>query len=210
VSGYCDSGLAAVGVVYPTDRVRLLGLVADANGDRQNWGDIGAGDFYKALELGVQIAPKTDKAGYSKVTVWHNDGTKDGTPINASTGAEGYGVTVKLEQEFTSDGNFVGVARWGKSWQKSALYDEQASVHLLLYSPPGPARLQNDLLGAAVNYAQASADGARPEFNVEVFYRFPFFTGLDTTLSFQQVINPANTREVDHASVFSFRMRALF
>ena len=34
-------------------------LVADANGDRQNWGDIAAGDFYKAFEVGVQILPKT-------------------------------------------------------------------------------------------------------------------------------------------------------
>ncbi len=210
VSGYCDSGLGAVGVVYPCNRIRILALISDANGDRQNWGDVTAGDYYKAVELGVQIAPRTKKAGYSKITFWHTDGTKDGKPINASTGVEGYGVTVKLEQELTRNGNLVGVVRWGKSWDKSSLYDDQAAAHLLLYDPPGPARLKNDLLGVALNYAQASASGARPEYNVEVFYRFPLFVGVDTTLSYQSVINPALGPEVDHASVFSLRLRAVF
>ena len=210
VSGYPDSGLGVVGVVFPSDRFRLLGLVSDANGNRFDWGDISAGDLYTALELGVKIAPRTEKAGYSKFTVWHNDGTKDGKPINASTGNEGYGVTVKFDQELSDDGKTVGVLRWGKSWDKSALYDEQAAVHLLLYDPPGPAGLQNDLVGLAVNWAQASAAGARGEYNLEAFYRFPFFTGLDTTLSYQYVYHPALTREIDHASVLSLRIRAVF
>ena len=209
-SGYPDSGLGAVGVWYPSDRFRILGLVSDANGNRYDFGDIGAGDLYKAFELGVKISPKTEKAGFSKFTFWHNDGTKDGKPINASTGNEGYGMTVKFEHEFTDDGNAVGILRWGKSWDDSSLYDQQAGVHFLLYDPPGPAGMQNDLVGIAGNWAKASADGARDEYNVEVFYRFPLFTGLDTTLSYQSVINPALTREIDHASVFSLRIRAVF
>ena len=210
VSGYPDSGLGAVGVWFPTERYRILGLVADSNGNRYDWGDITAGDFYKALEFGVQIAPRTEKAGYSKFTLWHSDGTKDGKPINASTGKEGYGMTVKLDQELTDDGKTVGVIRWGKTWKKAALYDDQAAVHLLFYDPPGPAGLQNDLVGVAANWAQASAEGARGEYNLEAFYRFPFFTGLDTTFSYQYVINPALTREIDRASVFSLRIRAVF
>ena len=209
-SGYPDSGLGAVGVWYPNDHLRLLGLVSDANADRYDFGDIGAGDLYKALELGVKIAPKTEKAGYSKLTFWHNDGTKDGTPINASTGLKGYGMTVKLEHEFTDDGNIVGVFRWGKSWDDSSLYEQQAGLHLLYYDPPGPAELQHDLVGIAGNWVKATAEGARDEYNVEFFYRFPLFAGLDTTLSYQSVINPALTREIDHASVFSLRIRAVF
>jgi len=119
-------------------------------------------------------------------------------------------MTVKLEHEFTDDGNAVGILRWGKSWDDSSLYDQQAGVHFLLYDPPGPAEMQNDLVGIAGNWAKASADGARDEYNVELFYRFPLFTGLDTTLSYQSVINPALTREIDHASVFSLRIRAVF
>jgi len=210
VSGYADSGLGAVGVWYPSDDYRILGLVTDANGNRYDFGDITAGDFYKALEFGVKIAPRTEKAGYSKFTFWHTDGTKDGQPINASTGKEGYGMTAKLEQELTEDGKTVGIFRWGKAWNKSSLYDDQAAVHLLRYDPPGPAGLQNDLVGLAANWAQASAEGARGEYNLEAFYRFPFFTGLDTTLSYQYVINPALTREIDRASVYSLRIRAVF
>ena len=210
VSGYADSGLGAVGVWFPSDRYRILALVTDANGDRQNFGDITAGDFYTALEFGVQIAPRTEQAGFSKFTFWHTDGTEDGQPINASTGKEGYGMTVKLEQELSDDGKKVGIFRWGKAWNKSALYDDQAGLHFLFYDPPGPAGLQHDLIGLAGNWARASAAGARDEYNLEAFYRVALFTGLDTTFSYQYVINPALTREFDRASVISLRLRAVF
>ena len=82
-------------------------------------------------------------------------------PINASTGKEGYEVTAKLEQELTDDGKKVGIFRWGKAWNKSALYDDQAGLHFLFYDPPGPAGLQHDLIGLAGNWARASAAGAR-------------------------------------------------
>ena len=209
-SGYPDSGFGAVGVWYPSDRYRILGLVSDANGNRFDWGDIDEGDFYKALELGVKIAPKTEKAGFSKVTFWHNDGTKDGQPINASTGAEGYGMTVKLEHEFTDDGQAVGVLRWGKSWDGAAIYDEQAGAHFLYYEPFGSAGLKNDVIGTAANWVESAAAGARDEYNLEVFYRFPLFPGLDTRLSYQYVIDPALTRDIDHASVFSLGFRTVF
>ena len=209
-SGYPDSGLGVVAVGYPSERLRILGLVSDANADRYDFGDLGAGDLYAALELGVKIAPKTEKAGFSKLTIWHNDGTKDGQPINASTGAEGYGVTVKLDQELTDDGRAIGVLRWGKSWDDSSLYEEQAGAHFLLYDPLGSDGLQNDLIGLAANWVDATAAGARDEYNAEIFYRFPFFTGLDATVSYQYVKDPALTREIDHASVYSLRFRAVF
>jgi porin len=210
VSGYADSGLGMVGVWYPSDRYRILGLVSDANGNRYDWGDISAGDFYKALELGIKLFPKTEKAGYSKFTVWHNDGTEDGQPINASTGKEGWGITLKLEQELSDDGQTVGVFRWGKSWDKAAIYDQQAGVHLLFYDPFSTTGLKNDVIGFASNWVDSAAEGTRDEYNLEVFYRFPLFPGLDTRLSYQYVIDPAFTREIDSASVFSLGFRTVF
>ena len=65
--------------------------------------------------LGFKIAPRTKKAGFSKLTVWHTDGTEDGQPINANTGLDGWGMTLKLEHELTADGRAVGVIRWGKT-----------------------------------------------------------------------------------------------
>ena len=87
-----DSGLGVVGAWHFNDRVKLLGAVTDANGNRFDWGDIGEGDFFTALDLGVKIWPRTENAGYSKMTLWHTDGTSDGRPINGSTGVEGLGL----------------------------------------------------------------------------------------------------------------------
>ncbi len=65
-------------------------------------------------------------------------------------------------------------------------------------------------MGAAFYCAISTVGGARNEYNAEVFYRFPIFPEVDTTLSYQSVINPALTRDIDHASVFSLRIRAEF
>ena len=119
-------------------------------------------------------------------------------------------MTVKLEQELTDDGQPVGVLRWGKSWDGSSIFEQQAGVHFLLYDPPGPAGLQNDLVGMAFNWVESVAAGARDEYNVEVFYRFALFPGVDMRLSYQSVINPALTRDIDHASVFSLGFRTVF
>ena len=53
---------------------------------RVDLGDISEGDLFSALELGFKFAPDTKRAGYSKLTVWHTDGTADGKPINGSIG----------------------------------------------------------------------------------------------------------------------------
>ena len=148
--GLPDSGYGTVGAWYVNDRTTLVGLVSDANADRTDSGDIGEGDFFTAVELHFKIAPRTPKAGYSKITLWHTDGTKDGQPINGETGPSGWGVMGKLEQELTADGRAIGILRYGKSFDESALYEELASAHFLLYDPPGPSRLKNDLVGAAL------------------------------------------------------------
>jgi carbohydrate-selective porin OprB len=199
-----------VGAWYVNDRTTLVGLASDANADRFDFGDIGEGDLFTAAEIHFKIAPRTAKAGYSKLTLWHTDGTKDGSAINAMTGESGWGYFVKHEQELTDDGRVVGILRYGKGFEDSAFYEQQAGAHLLFYEPGFLARLKNDVVGAAFNWAKASATGARDEYNAEVFYRFPIFPAVDTTVSYQSVINPALTRDVDHASVFSLRLRTVF
>jgi hypothetical protein len=205
-----DSGLGVMGAWYPKERIRLLGVVSDANGDRTNFGDIGAGDFYYAAELGVQIAPRTEKAGYSKFTLWHTDGTEDGQPANGQNGPEGWGFFLKLEQELTADGRAIGIVRYGKSYNDSAFYDQQAGVHFLYYDPHVVGHIRNDVVGVAFNWVQPTVTGNRNEYNVEVFYRFPFFPGVDTSLSYQSVINPVLAPDINHASVFSLRLRTTF
>jgi hypothetical protein len=202
-----DSGLGIVGAWYISDVLKLLGLFSDANADRQNLGNIRARDFYTAVELAVKIAPKTSEAGYSKFTLWHTDATEDGQPVNGHLGPEGWGFYLKHEQELTADGRAVGVLRYGQSFNESAVYEQQAGAHFLLYDPTGLTRLQNDLLGVAFNWMQANVSGARAESDFEAFYRFPIFPQVDMSLIYQWVINPGLDHDNDSASVFSLRLR---
>lgn len=209
-AGYPDSGLGFVGAVALSDRVAIKGLISDANGNRRNWGDIGAGDFYTTVELGVKINPRTPKAGYSKFALWHNDGTKDGKGINASTGREGWGYTVVIEQELADDGRPVIVGRYGNSFKESSVYKQQAGLAILLYEPFDPHGNRNDVIGVQFNWIESVVVGTRDEYNIEAFYRFPLSPKVDTTLSYQSVIDPAFTTDFDHSSVYSLRLTTAF
>ncbi|MEP1933283.1 carbohydrate porin [Parasphingorhabdus sp.] len=206
VAGYPDSALGAAGALYTADqRAYVAGLIADANGDRFNFGKIYKADFYKAAEVGFKIYPRTEKASYSKFLVWHTDGTFDGSGANANTGKDGWGFGTVLSQELTADGNTVVVGRYGKAFDKAAIFDQQAALALLRYQPFGQFSFDDDVLGAQVNWIDSSTTGARDEYSVETFYRFPVFPDLDTTIAYQAVINPANTTAFDTAHVFSIR-----
>ncbi len=205
-----DSGLGIAAAWYINNWLKLLGIISDANADRSNLGNIGAGDFYKAIELGVKIAPKTANAGYSKITLWHTDATEDGEPVNGHLGPEGWGFFVKLEQELTASGRAIGILRYGRSFNASAVYEEQIGVHFVLKDPTGVTRLQHDLLGVAFNWAQANVSGARGEYNVEAFYRFPLFPQVDMSLSYQLLIHPALDPDNNSASAFGLRLRTTF
>ena len=211
-----DSGWGMAAGVFLNDRVNLAGLVSDANANRFTMGDLGEGDLFTALELQAKILPLTKNAGYSKITFWHNDGTKDGLPINGSSGNEGWGIFVKHEQELTCDGRAVAIGRWGKGFNESALYDQLAGAHFLLYDPFCSGQYSDDdlihadVIGTAYNWVQPTAGGARDESNVELFYRFPLFPYTDMTLSYQAIIHPALDPNNDYASVFSLRLRSTF
>jgi len=205
-----DSAFGAVGVWHFNDRVKLLGSIHDANGSRFDWGDITAGDFFTALDLGVKLWPKTKNAGFSKVTVWHTDGTSDGKPINGSTGVKGWGYFLLHEQELTADGNAVAIFKWGHAFDGSAFYDKQANVGFVLYDPHWFGTLSNDATGVSFNWIDPSAADSRNESSVEVWYKFPLFPGLDTTFNYQAIINPALDHDNDFASAFSLRFVTSF
>ena len=207
---FTDSGLGAAATWFVNDRFKILGLVSDANADRFNMGDITEGDFFSAIEFAAKIAPRTEKAGYSKLTIWHTDETKDGQAVNGHLGPEGWGFFIKHEQELTDDGRAIGILRYGKSYNGTAFYEKQFLAHFLLYDPANIGRLKNDLLGVGVSWAQANVDEARAETNVEVFYRFPIFPQVDMTLSYQALVNLALDPDNDFASAFGLRLRTVF
>jgi hypothetical protein len=208
-----DSGLGAVGIKYFGDnRSYILGLISDANGDREDFGDIGEGDFFKAIEFGYKIRPMTKQAGYSKLTFTQTDGTADGRPKNVSLGPSGWSVAGKLEQELSDDGRWIGILKYGRTFDESGLYKHLASGHLLLYDPVLPLvrKIANDVVGAGVVWTESWIPNTQEETAVEVFYRFPLFYQLDLTLSYQSFFNPARNPDVDQASVFGIRARTTF
>ncbi len=223
VAGFPDSGFGAAGARYFGDRVYVGGAIADSNANRFTVGDIGAGDFYSALELGLKLFPLTKNASYSKFTLWHTDGTKDGRPINGNTGEAGWGFAFVVEQELTADGRLVLLGRYGRSYSNAAIsaaiYDQQAGVHLLLYQPTG--WFDDDVVGTAFNWIDSAyASSSKPlipsrhESNWEIFYRFPLLPDVDTTFSYQAIWDPAfaNTpkKRLDFSSVFSLRLTTSF
>lgn len=206
VAGYPDSALGAAGALYFADqRAYVAALIADANGDRFDFGKLYQGDLYKAAEVGLKLFPRTDKASYSKILVWHTDGTYDGSAINANTGQSGWGYGAVLSQELTADGNTVVVGRYGQSFDNAAIYDQQAALALLRYQPFGQYSFDSDVIGVQLNWIDSATPGARNETSLETFYRFPLLPELDTTLAYQAVFNPANTTNFDTAHVFSIR-----
>jgi hypothetical protein len=214
--GLPDSGLGMAAGLFVTDRINVMGLVSDANANRFDFGNPGEGDYFTAVELQVKVLPVTENAGYSKVTFWHNDGTKFGNAINGSSGKEGWGFFIKHEQELTCDGRAVAIGRWGRSYNESALYNQQANAHFLLYDPFRTGQYSNedlthaDVIGMGYAWVQPSAVGKRGESNAEVFYRFPVFPYTDMTLSYQAIINPVLDPDNDYSSAFSLRLRSTF
>jgi len=205
-----DSALGAVGVWHFNDRLKLLASIHDANGNRLDWGDISEGDFFTALDLGYKFAPDAKRAGYSKLTVWHTDGTSDGAPINGSNGPAGWGFYALHEQQLSKDGDTVGIFKYGKSYDDSAFYKEQISATVVFYEPDLFGSLTNDATGFSLNWIDPVTANSRPESNVEIFYRFPLYPTVDLSINYMGIINPALDPDNDFASAFSLRFVTVF
>jgi porin len=205
-----DSGFGAVGAWHFNDRLKLTGAVADANADRYDRGDIGEGDLFSALEMGFKFAPDAKRAGYSKLTVWHTDGTADGKPINGSNGPDGWGYYALHEQQLSQSGDAVAVFKYGRSFNDSAFYKSQVSASFLYYNPHLFGSITNDLVATSLNWIDPVTAGSRPESNVEILYRFPLLPELDMTISYMGIIDPALDKTNDYASAFSLRFTSSF
>jgi hypothetical protein len=210
--GLPDSGLGWIGGVYLNEWLNVAAVVHDANADRTDFGDPGEGDLFTALELQAKLLPLTENAGYSKVTLWHTDGTSDGQPLNGSMGPEGWGVYFKLEQELTCDGRLIAIGRWGRSYKDSALYDRLAGAHLVYYDPFHSGRYERmgfeaDVVGLCYDWGQATG-ADRDESDVEVLYRFPVFPEMDATVAYQAIFNPGFNPDKDFGSAISLRFRS--
>lgn len=206
-----DSGWGAVGAWYFNDRSYVLGALTDANADRYGLKKP-EGDIFTAVEYGYKIDPGSERAGFSKFTVSHTDGTSDGRPKNAQLGPSGWGFTVKLEKELAADGRSIGILKLGRSTNDSGPYRKLASVHYLLYDTNLPLgrSSDNDLIGVGLTWTEPAIPGTQNETLFDILYRFPLLSWAEATLNYQSVFNPALNADVDHAHVFNFRLRVTF
>ena len=207
-----DSGIGWIGGFYLNDWMNIAGVVHDANADRTEFGEPDEGDLFTAVELQVKLLPLTENAGYSKVTFWHTDGTKDGQALNGSLGPEGWGWYIKLEQELTCDGRLIAIGRYGRSYNDSAVYEKLAGAHLVLYDPCNSGRFErmgfhSDLVGLAYTFGRATGV-SRDESDVEVLYRFPLLPEMDATVAYQAIFNPGNDPTNEFGSAISLRLRS--
>jgi porin len=209
-----DSGVGTVAAWHFNDRLKLLGSIHDSNANRLDLGDIShggfEGDFFSALELGYKFAPEAKRIGYSKLDVWHTDGTADGKPINGSNGPDGWGFYALHEQQLSRNGDAVAVFKYGKSYNKSAYFESQVSASFLYYEPHFFGTIRNDLLATSLNWVDPVAAGARNESNVEILYRYPVNPRLDMTFTYMGIINPALDPTNSYASAFSLRFVTAF
>lgn len=207
-----DSGFGWIGGFYLNDWLNVAGAIHDANAARTDLGELSQGDLFKAVEIQAKLYPLTDNAGYSKLTLWHNDGTADGNAINGSTGQDGWGFFLKLEQELTSDGRVIGVGRFGRSYMDSAVYSKLAGGHMVIYDPLCSGRYDRmgfhaDAIGIGSNWGLQTG-ALREETDIEMFYRFPLLPEMDMTFAYQAIFNPGLDPNNDFGSAISLRFRS--
>ena len=207
-----DSGLGLAAGWFPSDRIRVGALVADANGDRTDFGDIGEGNFFKAIEFQAQLLPLTNNAGYSSAMIWHTDGVDDpSNALDSSTGESGWGYFLKLEQELSRDGQNIGMIRYGHSFDDAAVYKQQASIRYIRLDPPDPFRLKDDRFGIAASWVDPLVNPAdRDEWGIDTFYRFNLLERIETSFAYQVIFDPTFNPDKDSVHVFSFRFTQFF
>ena len=68
------------------------------------------------------------------------------------TGKSGWGFYLLHQQELSADGRAIGIARYGRSYNESAVFEQQAGAHFLLYEPGFATNLKHDVVGAAFKF----------------------------------------------------------
>lgn len=205
---YPDSALGAAIGFYPSERFRFGAVIADAHGDRSNFGDITKGNFFKAAELQAKLFPLNEDAGFSTLSLWHTDGVDDPEMAKGgSTGEEGWGLFVKHEQQLTKDGDNIAVFRYGRAFDDAAVYKEQGSVRYIKSN----VALKDDMFGIAASYVKPVYNPMeRDEWSIDTFYRVNLFKNVETSVGYQMIFNPAYNSSVDRTSVYSFRITQTF
>ena len=134
VIALADTGWGAAGAWYFTDRVGVIAAVHDADSNRQDFVTPDGNSLYS--DRGWRPDRSADRQGglLEAHPVAYGRDQRRATDQRES-GPAGWGYMLKLENELTADGRAIGILRYGRSYDGSALYRQLAGAHWLLYDP---------------------------------------------------------------------------
>ncbi len=191
--------LGAVGYVGMTRNLYLLGTILDANGEWDDWGDIGEGEFFKGLEFGWTEQGTGKGQVYLldnvHVSYWHRDGT--------SGGDSGQGVSVAGARWYAERrmGAFLR-AGWSDA-EGVSLLEKSASAGLTKNFDDNDS---GNYGGIGFSWGRAF-NSSRDQITSEVFYRFQITRHFAITPSLQLLHNPIINSEDDTIWVAGLRFR---
>ena len=192
--------LGAVGWVGFSNNLYLLGTALDANGEWDDWGDLGEKEFFKGIEFGWSEQGTTDNKGAYlldnlHLSYWHRDATDGGESGQGVSGA----YSRWLDEQHL--GLFVR-AGWSDAEGVSLL--EKSASFGVTKNIGGP---DQDYTGVAVAWGQAF-NSSTDQISTEFFYRFQLSKHFAITPNLQLLINPIANDEDDSIWVVGVRLRA--
>jgi porin len=198
-----DQGLGGVISIRPTEKIYVMGGLADIrgdvfrNGEFLNFGDqFQNGRFWKAIEVG--FVPSFGERYFKKISVtyWHGDSY---TSVNDAEIASGQGIAVSAHWFFKE--RFIPFARFGISNGngENVFYTTDIQIG------HGYRFLNYDILGVSLSWNQPNIPSVDDQVTAEIFYRLNITAHLEFTPSVQYVANP--TFNPNTSSLFYFGIR---
>ena len=208
MGGLPDGAFGAMGAVWVSESVYVIGGIADANADPT---DVFEGfdtffdDFETFKNIDIHWTPKRDEVFFNNthLSFYQIDSRKE-----AGTNS-GYGVSLSLTRAV--DNKFLPFIRGGWSKDGGSLLESSVSVG---FGYQDQSVAGAGLFGLGLNWGRPNEDtfGAKldDQYTAEVFYRGQILSGLQITPSIQLIADPALNPDEDFISVFGVRARAVF
>lgn len=195
------AGMGVAGVVYPTKDIYILAGIHDANGRSSTMGDIGAGEFFTALELGYRPRRGQTGEGLYHVTFWYSDA------VNRKSQPSGRGFALHMEQEIGMDGRIVPFARYSYGAHGATPVRQLLALGVGFDEPFGQNK---DIIGLAAVWGQPENRALRDQYGIEAFYRFCVTPYSHVTPGLQVIFNPAGNPYTNTILIGCIRLRTLF
>jgi porin len=201
-----DEGLGVAAAAMLTDKVFLIGGLADSNSDPTdplNGFDTFFGDreYFKHIEIGWTPSHGQVYLDNAHLTIWHADDRTDaGTP-------GGWGANFSFTRHLKE--RWLPFVRVGYAEDGGSLMQKSVSIGFGYQRNRGQS-----LLGVGVNWGEPNettfGPGLDDQYTAEVFYRWQIAREVALTPDLQYLKNPALNTGQNSIWVFGLRARFVF